>query len=365
MNSADPGAFLEEIAQEFGDIQAAWRFAVTTQNRDEIRRIAEGFLIFYDLRSWYEAGSDAIALYQQALDFFEGHETGPGQRSTIACLCESLNHLYKLSGTYDQAMVYCQRALEQIDPTDFVRQGRQYRQIADVYVITNEHNKADASFTEASAILDQAVERDSAWWQEWAYIQSEQLYLYYWANRLDDMIALDRKARVLVEEHGTLSARSLYATGVSAMANRRDRFFNSTEALVATREGLAISYKAGNLSGIAQCHFRYGFNCLWNNLFDESEKHLRIAQKMSEQSGDLILLARILAYMSVAQRKLGNIENVRAYATYGFQIAQQTHMPQYTGIARAEYAWIAWREADDIETLHQVEAAIEDWGGLG
>jgi hypothetical protein len=40
-------------------------------------------------------------------------------------------------------------------------------------------------------------------------------------------------------------------------------------------------------------------------------------------------------------------------------------MPQYTGIARAEYAWIAWREADDIETLHQVEAAIEDWGGLG
>jgi len=40
-------------------------------------------------------------------------------------------------------------------------------------------------------------------------------------------------------------------------------------------------------------------------------------------------------------------------------------MPQYTGMAYAHYAWLAWRAGDLKGTKLHGQAAIEEWGGLG
>jgi hypothetical protein len=86
---------------------------------------------------------------------------------------------------------------------------------------------------------------------------------------------------------------------------------------------------------------------------------------MAEQSGDLTLLARAVTYLSVIYRKKNDVERVRTYAETTLQIAAEAKMPQYTGIAHAQFAWLAWRDRDLVETQWQAQQAITDWGGLG
>jgi hypothetical protein len=63
---------------------------------------------------------------------------------------------------------------------------------------------------------------------------------------------------------------------------------------------------------------------------------------MTEQNGDLTWLSRAMTYLTVVYRKRGNSEHVREYAAYTLRIAGAQKMPQYTGIAHAQYAWLAW-----------------------
>ncbi len=86
---------------------------------------------------------------------------------------------------------------------------------------------------------------------------------------------------------------------------------------------------------------------------------------MTEHSGDLTLLARALTYLTMVYRKRGDVERVRQFANDSLRVAAEAHMPQYTRMAHAENAWLAWREGDMAETIRQAQAAIEDWGGLG
>jgi hypothetical protein len=157
--------------------------------------------------------------------------------------------------------------------------------------------------------------------------------------------------------------RYLYVLGM--MALRRDRYFHSSDAITYSGEALALSLETGNLGEIASRHFYYGFSHLWSDHLDEAETHLQIARETTEQNGDLTLLARALTYLAVVYRKRGDIERVRVFAAQSLRIAGEANMPQYTGMARAQYAWLAWRTGDLVETKRQAGAAIEDWGGLG
>jgi hypothetical protein len=157
--------------------------------------------------------------------------------------------------------------------------------------------------------------------------------------------------------------RYLYMLGM--MALRRDRYFNSSDAITYSGDALALSLETGNLGEIASRHFYHGFSHLWSDHLDKAETHLQITREVTEQNGDLAMLARALTYLAVVCRKRGDIERVREYAAYGLRIAGEAKMPQYAGMARAQYAWLAWRAGDWVETKRQAGVAIDDWGGLG
>jgi hypothetical protein len=149
------------------------------------------------------------------------------------------------------------------------------------------------------------------------------------------------------------------------MALRRDRYFNSNDAITYLGEALTLCMQTGNLGEIASRHFYYGFSHLWSEHLDEAETHLQIAREMTEQNGDLTMLTRALTYLTVVRRKRDDVERVRVFATHSLRIAGEAKMLQYAGMARAQYAWLAWRAGDLAETKRQAGAAIEDWGGLG
>ncbi len=189
--------------------------------------------------------------------------------------------------------------------------------------------------------------------------------LYYWQNRPDDMAELARRIDPLIEQHGSVTQRVRFLYLLGMMAVRRDRYYYSSNAITYTGAALALSLETGNLGEIASRHFYHGFSHLWSDHLDKAETYLQIAREMTEQNGDLTLLTRALTYLALVYRKRGDIERVRVSAAQGLRVSGEAKMPQYTGMARAQYAWLAWRAGDLIETKRQSAAAIEHWGGLG
>jgi tetratricopeptide (TPR) repeat protein len=148
------------------------------------------------------------------------------------------------------------------------------------------------------------------------------------------------------------------------MAFRRDRLFHVDDALAASRQALALSLETGNLQDIARCNFQLGSSHLWSDQLDEAEAYLRRAQDISERNGDLIQLTRALNFLAILYRKRGDIEGVRDLTNDVMQVMTEAHLPQYLGMAHAEYAWLAWRAGDTAETLQQVDKAMNAWQAI-
>jgi predicted ATPase/DNA-binding CsgD family transcriptional regulator len=354
---------LGEIERVFDDIQPAWRYAVEHRRLAEIQRLTAGFLVYYQLHSWYRAGPGARVSYQQALACFD--PDNPEHRTTITNVLESLGHLYELASAHQAALDTYQQALDNTAGDDYLRRGRLYGKVADVWVAMNGHEQGHEYYQLAESALENAPERDAAWWAEWFQIVTQRMELYYWQGRVDDMAELARQLQPLAEQYGSATQRMRYLNLLGLMALRRDHYFYSGDAIAYTGQALALSLETGDLAEIAYRRLSHGFSHLWSDHLDEAEEHLQIAREMTEQSGDLTLLARTLTYLTVVYRRRGDVERVREFANDALRVAAEAQMPRYTGMAHAAYAWIAWCEGDIEETVRQAQAAIDDWGGLG
>jgi DNA-binding CsgD family transcriptional regulator/tetratricopeptide (TPR) repeat protein len=364
MSEPDNLQYLGEIEAEFDDIQLAWRFAVETEQLDRIQQLVTDLWSYYQLRSWYRAGTHTIGLYEQVLAHFEMASEYPNRDETIFYLCESLGSLYVLKSMYDEAMAFYNRALVVIEE-DRVWRGRILRQIGDVWVTLNDHANAQSAYRQAEAALERVTQRSVTWWTEWTHLQVERMWLYYWANRPEDMMALDDQIRVMIEQHSLAAHRVRYLNAMALMSLRRDRYYYSEDAIEYTRRALSLSIESENLSEIAWTNFLHGFCHLWSNHLAEAEKFLLISQEMTEENGDLILLTRTLTYLSVVYRKQGDVVGAREHAEYDLEIAKEAQMPQYVGSALAQLAWVAWCDGDVVAAERDAKEAIESWDRLG
>jgi eukaryotic-like serine/threonine-protein kinase len=349
----------------FDDIQMAWRYGVEQQQLAEIQQLAAGLQVYYRLHSWYRAGSGALAVYQRALTCFDANTKDREQRTTLACLFESIGDLQGLTTTYDAALSAYEKALEFSAERNYIEQGRLYGKIADTWVTMNQHETGHEYFTLAESILAQAPHRTPAWWREWLRIQTQRMELFYWQGRPDDMDALAQQIQPLIEQHGSVMQRVRFLYLLGMMTLRRVRYGGSHEAIVYSEKALALSLETGNLGEIAYRHFSHGFSHLWSNHLDEAEAHLEIARVMTEQSGDLLLLSRVLTYLTVVYRKRKDLARMHVVVAESIRIAEEAKMAQYTGMAHAQYAWLAWRDGEIVETKRQAQAAIEDWDSSG
>jgi predicted ATPase/DNA-binding CsgD family transcriptional regulator len=361
----DAGPAQAEVESVFDDLQAAWRYAVASRQVAQIQQLAEGFLRYYRLHSWYRAGSGALAVYQQALACFDPYADHAEQRAALACLYESIGELQELATAHQEAFAAFEQAVAHTAEHDYLRRGRLYGRLADVWVAMYQHERGHEAYTLAESLLAQAPHRSTAWWGEWLHIALQRMLLYYWQNRLEEIDALARQIQPLIEQHGSVTQRVLYLQMLGMMALRRARYFYSNEAITYTGEALALSLASGNLGDIALTHFNHGFSHLWSDHLDEAESYIQLARELAAQNGDLTLLARTVTYLAVVYRKRGDRERVRLVTAEGLRIAGEAKMPQYTGMARGHYAWLAWRAGDLDETKRQAGAAIADWGGLG
>lgn len=87
--------------------------------------------------------------------------------------------------------------------------------------------------------------------------------------------------------------------------------------------------------------FNLGFCLFFKRDFEEAAEHIHGALELAERTGDRTLRVRALAYLSLIQRTLGDVETARTLTLRVQAEAEAARMTEYLGVARANLSWLA------------------------
>lgn len=307
------------------------------------------------------AHGDALAALEKALAAALPDAAACAERA--AQLQEELGDLCELLTQHGRARDAYAAALAATPASDAIVQARLHRKIGKS--LENErasYDPAAAHYATAEALLGPPdVEAGDAWWEEWCQVQIERLLLLYWWNRMDEMAQRIQRVQPAIERHGTPLQRAALFGHLSRHLNRSGRYAPSDAALAYAGAALAALPPASSPETLAPYHFGLGFNLLWHGEPAEAQATLSAALALAEQTGDLALQARCLAYLAIAYRRQGDDAAVAEVARCGLTVAAMGGMFDYIGACRANLAWQAWRQGDHAEAGRLGEAALEAW----
>ena len=96
----------------------------------------------------------------------------------------------------------------------------------------------------------------------------------------------------------------------------------------------------------------------------QSEENLATALSMSDRLGTAILQSRCITYITVAYRKLGDVEKTGECAAHALEFCTEVNMVEYIATAKANFAWVALRGQNFEEAQQQALAAFQTWREL-
>ncbi|HVM72971.1 MAG TPA: hypothetical protein VMT91_14500, partial [Anaerolineales bacterium] len=188
--------------------------------------------------------------------------------------------------------------------------------------------------------------------------------VYYWLGDLQESDRLRPSLQPAVEQYGSPGQRAVYFQDIVWIEFRRNRSVATAEMVSLAKAALKAQQEAGNQAGIPSALFSVGFILLWHGEPEAACEPLRTALSMAEQTGDVSLQSRCLTYLTIACRQCYQEAEARQYAARSLEVAGQAQMPEYIAMAKANQAWLAWRENDPLQTAELAHAALETWGQL-
>jgi DNA-binding SARP family transcriptional activator/ATP/maltotriose-dependent transcriptional regulator MalT len=311
------------------------------------------------------AHTEALALFQRALALLERTSPGESQRVSqeiAARLHERMGDVLALTGQLEQARNAYEHALALIPILQQIWQARLHCKIGNTWEAQRQNESALHAYTKAESILGQEPnESISEWWQQWIEIQKNRLQVYYWLAQVPEMIELIEKTKPIVEEYATEDQRATFFQSLCLMTMRRQHYVVSDEVLGYARAALSASQQAGNPIAIGWAHFNLGGVYMLRGNFEEAEDYLNAAVTLSEQTGDIMLQAKSFAFLTLVCRRRGQVletqhSNIRAEG-----LAQRVQDAEFLGMAKANSAWIAWRQGDLPKAQADGKAALEYW----
>jgi tetratricopeptide (TPR) repeat protein len=199
------------------------------------------------------------------------------------------------------------------------------------------------------------------WWREWVQVGIARMWTHYWLAQWHEIAELAEKVQPAVEQHGTLLHRSRFFSALALMAFRRDRYVVSEETLGYSEAALAASQELGDLATITRAQFEVGFAQLWLGDLDRAEENLQESLTLAERTGDVTRQARCLTYLTIVCRKRGQVQETCRYISRSLPVATAAQMPEYLASAKANQAWVSWREENLAEAEQSGRAALELW----
>jgi DNA-binding SARP family transcriptional activator len=305
------------------------------------------------------ANADAIRDYRRAITL---SEVAIGfSASHAAMLQERLGDVLHWVGQYEESRAVFQQALALVSSSESIWRARLQRKTGNSWRDEHHYQEALRVYQEAVLGLGQApAEEPAPWWQEWIQISLEMNLVYYWLGLLEPSDELRLKLQPAVDQYSTPGQRAAYFQSIQYTEFRRNHSVATAEMVLMSRAVLTAHLEADNQVAIPAAQYGLGFSLLWNSKPEAAIEPMRTALHLAEQTGDVSLQARCLAYLAVAQRQCNQIEETRQYAERGFEVARLAGMPEYMAMARANQAWIAW--PDDPHTSQKLaEEALGFW----
>lgn len=339
--------------------------------RDFLRATDFFFAAAQHARRLY-ANREAILLAQRGLQTSQ-RISDPSERARRgSSLHELLGDLFALTGRHDEAHEAFSQAARNVDDADALGRARIHRKRGNVFVVQREYARAAESFDEADGQLRMLPEHDPARMNEWIETHLDRAWMFYWQADLASLERLDLDLGPVVDSRGTTLQKSRFFDVQTMAGFRRDRYAVSPATLELTKRALAFANESGVRIDFAT--FMAGFAHMWRNELDTAETLLQKALQMSERSGDVILQSRCLTYLTMVARKRRHDDAVRALADRTLAVSQTGGMIEYIAVAKASFAWLAWRRGDwneavrigreTIELLRDVPLAGPNWWAL-
>jgi tetratricopeptide (TPR) repeat protein len=316
------------------------------------------------------ANEQAIVFYQAAIDQLSKFLTGKVESPEDLCktatqLHESLGDVLEWTGQHDKARDALMSALTQAPKHDLIWQARLHRKTGNIFRLQHRQGDSIRAYNLAESKLGvEPIGSDPEWWQEWIQIHLERMSLYYWVNQWHKISELADKLQPIVEQYGQPTQRVNFFLSLGNMNNRRDRYVVSEQTLALCRSALAIGQEADNPRDIAWAKFLLGFGHLWRGEFDQAEEQMQAALAIAERTGDTVHLARCLTYLTILYRKRSQVEEARHYVSRSLSAATAAQTLEIVATAKANLAWIAWREENLPEAEVKGRAALDLWQQL-
>ena len=312
------------------------------------------------------ANAEAIGFYRSAISQIDRvRESGFSKSETGGRLNESLGDILTLTGEHDESRAAFDRGLACLSDASALWRSRILRKIGHTHNWQRHYQDAERSYDLADKELEkESGEKNGGWWEEKVQIQLERMHLLYWQGMATEMRALANQYRTAADAHGTPIQRSKFFLMQSLSLLTGSRYRPSEECLNLAQRAVAASEESSDLSETTHIRFALGLVSLFRGNFADAITHCQSALQMARRCGDLVVEARSLTYLAVAHRRNGDVDLAKQFADQALTLASKLQMAEYIAMARANLAWVAWKNQrlDDCEKLGK--RALELWHGM-
>jgi adenylate cyclase len=310
--------------------------------------------------------AEAIAFYRSAIAQIDRVRENDFAKGEIgARLNESLGDILTLVGEHDESRVAFDRGLGCLTDASVLWRSRLFRKIGHTHNWQRHYQDAERSYELADTELAKESEnKSSRWWEEKVQIQLERMHLLYWQGMATEMRTLAKQYQSAAAEHGTPIQRSKFFLMQSLSLLTGSRYRPSEECLNLAQLAVGASEATDDLSETSHVRFVLGLVTLFRGNFGEAIAHFAAALQISQRCGDLVTEARCLTYLAVAHRRNGDVDLAKQFADRTLALASKLQMAEYVAMAKANLAWVSWKERhlNDCEKLGT--EALDLWHGM-
>lgn len=283
------------------------------------------------------------------------------RRMTVS-IHESRGDALKMLGRRPEAVQAYEHARQALPAGECLAIARLFRKQGNAWLEERRYDAARECIVHAQAVLeDDPRQTDLDWQREWLQARLAQMQLLYWTYQREQMADLAGQIQPRMEAFGSPVQQVDLYHYLAQMAFLRAGFLGSRESWSAAERGLQAARETGDMNAILSMQFSYGFHLLWSGELEPAARELSQALAATRELGNLLLQTHGLTYLTVVERRRGNLEQVVELARESLEAARSIRRVDYIGVAQANQAWLAWREGD-LEAADRLgRAALETW----
>ncbi len=305
------------------------------------------------------ANEQAEAHYHHALEFLRR-----GSDSELRLQAyEGLGDMLAVRTEYAEAIDAYNEALTEVPDNAALTRARLHRKVGQVHTRSRDADPAAEAFSRAEEELARSENSEAASIER-IEVGLDRLTLLYWNDDPAAMRRLIDQIRPTVEDHGLAEHRVRLLHSMLVLELRRRAYRLTPREVALARDALRASESTGDPVLLASARFQLGFSLLLANCPDEALDHLRRTVDLSARTGDRMLQARALTYVSLAHRRLLRTGWTHQAASEALDAALAANTPEYEAIARANLAWAAAQSGEMGDARDHAAAALTRFRGL-